>query len=331
MLEFIDILELYVGLVNNIAKGVINFDSPLQEMVIKTSGNNLAYIDNRKDTLEKYKYDFWKEFKNHFSSDTEFEKWIKDKGIEKRLLCSKSEQFPDFMFKVKRSENRLISGSLLELKDSKSGTIASFNSTLPTKRKSLKEIAIINSGKLVQKIASVKDGNLSDKKGYYDYQRKCFYLVRTYKNRDKVKISVVDGAFFETIPKENLIYKMFMNILKEHLEKKEVDISLEKFKEITRIFSHITDQTIIAKSQNINSASVRPRLRIMAEVHSQGNPHNSSFYPKIVEQSLNLILKISDQERENVEKIILKKVPEIKIFVINHKRNGEHVVLQYQL
>ena len=255
---------------------------------------------------------------------------IKTQGIEERLLYSKSEQFPDFLFKVRKRKDRLISGSLLELKDSKGGNIASFNSTFPTKRKSLEEVDIINSGRLISKFTSVIDGDFAEIKGYYVYQRKSFYLVRTNKDKDKVKISVVDGAFFETVPKENLIYQMFMNILREHLEKKEVKIPSKILEQIKEVFSHITDQTIIVKSQNIAQASIRPRLRIMAEVHSEGNPHNSSLYPEISEQSLNLILKVSDREEKEVAKIIKKKISKIRTFAIKHKRNGKHIVFQFK-
>jgi hypothetical protein len=72
---------------------------------------------------------------------------------------------------------------------------------------------------------------------------------------------------------------MFLNILRTHLEKKEIKIPPDTRNQIEKALSHVTDQTIIASSQIIEKASVRPRLRIMAEVHSEGNPH-SSFYPE---------------------------------------------------
>jgi len=90
----------------------------------------------------------------------------------------------------------------------------------------------------------------------------------------------------------------------------------------------ITDQTIIAKSQIIEKASVRPRLRIMAEVHPEGNPHGK-FYPEITEGSFNLILQ-SSPEVKKLEKEISTNIPEIDVFSIFHKRNGEHRVFQFK-
>jgi hypothetical protein len=218
---------------------------------------------------------------------------------------------------------------LLELKDSKGGSIASFNSTLPTKYKNLEEIDVINGKNLVSRIASIIDGALHSEKTYRTFERRCFYLIRTHAGKDdKVKLSLVDGSFFETVPKDNLIYQMLLNILHSHLEKKEIEISPEAINQIEKVLSYVTDQTIIAASQIIERASVRPRLRIMAEVHSEGNPH-SSVYPEILERSINLIIEARSYD-EKIAEIITREISEIEIFTIHHKRNGEHVVFQYK-
>jgi len=112
------------------------------------------------------------------------------------------------------------------------------------------------------------------------------------------------------------------------LEKKKIEIPKDTLEEVEKAFSHITDQTIIASSQLIEKASVRPRLRIMAEVHPQWNPH-SAFYPEIVENSFNLILESSPEVNE-VKKQVTNRIPEIKVFSIFHKRNGEHIVFQFR-
>ena len=99
--------------------------------------------------------------------------------------------------------------------------------------------------------------------------------MRTHKdNPDKVKISIVDGSFFETIPKEHLINQMFLNVLRAQLVKRKMELPPERLKEAKETISCITDQNIIASSQIIEKASMRPRLRIMAEVHPEGNPHS---------------------------------------------------------
>jgi len=75
-------------------------------------------------------------------------------------------------------------------------------------------------------------------------------------------------------------------------------------------------------------ASVKPRLRIMAEVHPEGNPH-SSFYPQISDSSFNLILQASPN-LEVLEGEIRQRIPEVEVFPVYHKRNGKHIVFQFR-
>lgn len=320
MNELADIIELFIRISNNLRAKTLALHSPLEKMVLETSRDNLAYIDNRRDAYQKYKHDLWSNLNKS---------WLKSQGINERLLYSKSEQFPDFLFKVTKQGGKLSCGNLLELKDSKSGNIASFNSTLPTKYKSLEEIDVINGTSLVSRIATIKDAKLAETEGYYAYQRRAFYLVRTYRDDERVKISIIDASFFETIPKEHLINQMFLNVLRGHLQRKEITIPPATLKQVEEALSYITDQTIIAASQIIKGASVRPRLRIMAEVHPEGNPH-SAFYPEISEGSFNLILQAS-ASTEQLEKKLCSEVSNLEVFSIHHKRNGEHIVFRCRL
>ncbi|RLG27033.1 hypothetical protein DRN76_00630 [Methanosarcinales archaeon] len=329
MLEFVDVVDFYIAIINALKSGAISPQSPLDEIALKSGKDGFAYIDNRRDARGRYDYDLWRTTKNQFESEKEFVNGIKSRIKNEKLLYSKSEQFPDFMFKARKHAGRLVCGSLLELKDSKSGTIASFNSTLPTKYKSLEEINVINGGDLVARVASIIDDKLSSDKLYHTFERRCFYLVRTHANsEDKMKISVVDGSFFETVPKEHLIYQMFLNILHNHLEKKEIKMPPGALDQLEKTLSCVTDQTIIAASQIIEKASVRPRLRIMAEVYPEGNPH-TSFYPEVSERSINFIVGEPASGKELAEEIS-QKILEIKKFTIQHKRNGKHVVFQFQ-
>jgi len=314
-----DAVELFIKAVTDLKKGIINLNSPLEEIVIKECGKDLAYIDNRREAKEKYDFDLW----NDFGS-----KLLKEHGIEKRLLYSESQQFPDFLFKVKKKNQTFEGGSLMELKDSKGGSISSFNSTIPTRSKTLEEIDVINGNNLISKIARLLDGELALDENYFKFERKCFYLVRTQKGNEKVKVSIIDGAFFETVPKEHLFYQMLLNVYRRHLEKKNIKIAKETLEQVKEALACINDQTIIASSQIIEKASIRPRLRIMAEVHPEGNPH-STYYPEIRQGSFNLIIQ-STVETKQLKDEIPSRVSGIEVFSIFHKRNGEHIVFQYK-
>jgi hypothetical protein len=318
VIDFQDVVDFYINAVRNFRKGALDIClSSLEEIVLKSAGDDLAYVDNRRDALDKYKFDFWGG--EH------------PKEIDEELLYSKSEMFPDFLFKVRRRDGEFICGSLLELKDSKSGSIASFNSTLPTRFKNLEEVDIVNGKSLVSRIASIKDG-IPDytRSKYYTFDRHCFYLVRTHRcDRERVKLSVVDGSFFETVPKEHLLHQLFLQILRKHITKKELKIPESTLREVESVLACITDQTIVASSRIIEGASVKPRLRIMAEVHSEGNPH-SGHYPEIAPNSFNLILKDTPQISE-LKRDLCRIIPELRVFTIYHKRNGPHAVFQFSL
>ena len=318
-MSMVDAVELFARTVDCLKKGAINLYSPLEEIVITTCGSELAYIDNRRDAKQTYGFDFWANVS---------EELLKSQEISNKLKYSESQKFPDFLFKIKKQENTYYGGSLIELKDSKGGSISSFNSTVPTKFKSLEEIDIINGKNLVSRIAKIMDHKHALNKEYYTFDRRCFYLVRTNNKSERVKISLIDGSFFETIPKESLFYQMFLHVMQAHIKKEKIEIPHDTLAEIQRVLSYVTDQTIIAGSQVIEGASVRPRLRIMAEVHTEGNPH-SKFYPEIGERSFNLILKSSPEAKE-VEAQLPNRIPEIAILKIRHKRNGEHTVFQYK-
>lgn len=314
-----DAVELFIRTATNLEKGLINLNFPLEEIVIKECGKDLAYVDNRRDAREKYGFDLWEGY---------ILESLKRHGIEKRLLYSESQQFPDFLFKVTKKEKVFEGGSLMELKDSKGGSISSFNSTIPTKSKTLEEIDVINGNNLVSKIARFIDGKFALDENYFKFERKCFYLVRTQKGNERMKVSIIDGAFFETVPKEHLFYQMLLNVYRRHLEKKNIKIPKETLEQVKEALACINDQTIIASSQIIEKASIRPRLRIMAEVHPEGNPH-SAHYPEIIDGSFNLILQ-SIAETNKLKAEIPRHVPGIKVFSIFHKRNGEHIVFQYK-
>ena len=319
MMSLSDAAELFTNAVNDIKKRVISLDSPLEEIVLKECSQSLAYVDNRGSAKKDYGFDLWKDVDLGL---------LRKQGLNERLFYSESQQFPDFLFKTKRREGNYIRGSLMELKDSKGSNISSFNSTIPTKTKTLEEIDIVNGNKLVSKIASIMDGELPPNEDYMKFERKCFYLVRTQRKSRRVKLSIIDGAFFETIPKERLFHEMLLNVYHRHLEKKGIDTPKETLKEVEKALQCIDDQTIIACSQLIEKASVRPRLRIMAEVHPEGNPH-STFYPQIAEGSFNLILQ-STNEATLLKEELLRHIPDLEVFPIMHKRNGEHLVFQYR-
>lgn len=253
--------------------------------------------------------------------------------------------YPDFIPSL--NDTRILGdGAVLELKDSVGQQIASFNSTIPTRFKSLQEIRQITKSNLAVNSTILSDLPHSLKSDYLGRDRNCFYLVRTNaKHSTAFRISVVEGSFFETIPKKKLLGAVWSQIL-----------TSAGFTEIdqARLIEPLSqlEQQDIAQSRTIENASVKPRFRIMTEAHSEGNPHN---YGEIPPGTLNLIVKQESPDTKSAfenltgqERIrIVKLRPErfgfkvevnqqgqalaLEVLTVRHKRNGDHLVVQYRV
>lgn len=259
--------------------------------------------------------------------------WGKDSGV-----------FPDFLLSS-RGKMGLGDGALLELKDSKEASIASFNSTIPTRYKSLEDVKKITGSTLVSNAAKLYDFPFSLTSEFLKAQRSCFYLVRTrMKAASHVRISLVEGSFFETMPKNKLLQAIWGQLLDAAGL-----IGIERERTV-ELLSEL-EQNEIVQSREIIGASVRPRLRLMAEVHPDGNIHR---YPEILPRTLNLVIKkeeymnlnwlVQEFAREKIsvqveidgqKQFILLDIDNqllrLQILTILHKRNGELLVLQMML
>jgi len=257
--------------------------------------------------------------------------WAKDSGV-----------FPDFVLALDNTPT-FGNGSILELKDSDGSNIASFNSTIPTRFKSLAEVKEITGSRMVLEAAWLRDFPQSLASGYEDCPRRCFYLVRTHRrSSDEVRISLIEGSFFETVPKKELLQRVWEQILNES------GVPEEQKRQLLPFLSQL-EQAVIARSRHIQGASVKPRFRIMAEVESDANLH--AMYPQIRGRTVNLVIKREQHydwawlqdafaadgvgvsmntEGESV-RLLINGDLSVRCFSIWHRRNGEHWCLQWQL
>jgi hypothetical protein len=249
-------------------------------------------------------------------------------------------KFPDMVLRVNADRREFNGGEIIELKDAASSSIASFNSTVPTGRKQLSELDSAQAIRTADPLADALP------------ERDVYYLVRTHRGvRARVKISLVHGNFFETIPKRKLIPLAFNQVVDEHLA-----LSGASVDETARqkLVEQLTDERIFSKSRHVAGASIKPRFRVMSEVEPSGNPHNSQFYPEIVNATLNFIAPIhhaltashyleritqAAQERgwrssRQAALVTLTKDSEttaLKVKQLRHRHNGAFVVLQMPL
>jgi len=328
----------YIGGRKTLASIVQGQAEQLAERIAKTSDVELERLMDANADLASVIRAFKKKIgSGNFDPAKEWfdqPRWKTDSGV-----------FPDLLLGTDNSST-IGNGALLELKDSKGDSISSFNSTIPTRFKSLIEIKRITHSGMVLRAAQLYDYPLSAASDYLTRRRLCFYFVRTKMNdKSKVRLGLVEGSFFETLPKDQLLEQVWGQILNASGMPQADQPPIIEF--LGRL-----EQTDIAQSRQIEKASVKPRFRIMTEVHHDANLH---VYPELGTRTFNLILKrepgfdedwlACEMERDGIkeirvekrdsEKFILVRKDDIELqmryLVITHKRNGEHIVLQYEL
>jgi hypothetical protein len=233
--------------------------------------------------------------------------------------------FPDLAIKLNKEPSQFTGGELIELKDSKSYGVASFNSTVPTGKKNIGKIASSEHGTVFSQMQKAGDDVFSLE------ERDVYYLVRGRKKGHQ-KICLVHGSFFETISVEELITKSFAQVLDERLTNTNIP---EEVKEtLGTLFS---EQANFSKVRSVDKASVKLRFRVLTEVKPEGNILNSKKYPDILDDTLNFIVPYhAEEERADVvSKVSLvmgqRAMKQVKVFSIKHPLNGWFAVFQVNL
>lgn len=246
---------------------------------------------------------------------------------KKLLACRNKGVFPDLAIRLNKDRKMFTGGELIELKDSNSYSVSSFNSTIPARRKKIEDIISGENSIIKQQMERAGNDVFSLP------TRDVFYLVRG-KKKQHTKVCLVYGSFFETIDIENLISQSFLQVLDEQLKESGKEISDELKQTLVSILSQ---QQSFSKVRNVEKSSVKLRFRIMTEVKAEGNILNAKKYPEIKDDTLNLILPChnDEQERDTREKLkgIFSKtdLQNFSIFKIKHHFNGHFLVLQTKL
>ena len=272
-------------------------------------------------------YHFFKHLvtnKRFFETITNIEEFPFDANM---LSCQNAGQFPDLAIKINTTDQLFEGGELIELKDSKSYTVSSFNSTIPSGQKDIDKV-IKSANSIIKKQMQEAGDDI-----YSLPTRDVFYLIRG-QSKKKVKIVLVHGSFFETVKTNNLISQSFEQVLEERLKEKGLDIGDNIKDLLVDIFS---EQESFSKVRNVDKASVKLRFRIMTEVKAEGNVLNSKKYPEIKDNTISLIVP---RHNKKDEELALKRFASIysestlkqfEIFNIKHLLNGYFTVFQREL
>jgi hypothetical protein len=250
---------------------------------------------------------------------------------EEMLSCVNEGLFPDLAIKLNHNRAIFSGGEFIELKDSKSYSVASFNSTIPTGEKDIHELIEGTESTIRTQMQEAGDDILSLR------IRQVFYLTRGRK-RSNVKVCLVHGKFFETVPVSTLISESFGQALEERLTELGTSLSVSMKQKLLDLFS---EQETFSRTRTVDNASVRLRFRVMTEVKAGGNILNQNQYPQINDNTLNfaVLCHSEAEQKQHIDRLktafeqmnIPNLFAQISHFTVQHHFNGPFLTFQTNL
>ena len=276
-------------------------------------------------------YHFFADLCNKYKNFLSVEK-LEDFPFEGEMLsCVNKGKFPDLAIRLNQGDSQFTGGELIELKDSKSYLVASFNSTIPTGEKYIEKLTAGKNNTIRTQMQEAGNDILSLP------VRQVFYLIRG-KKQPGVKVCLSHGKFFETVPVSTLISEAFAKALEERLDEMGESLSISMRQKLLDLFS---EQQTFSKTRNVENASVRLRFRIMTEVKAGANILNPNQYPQIGDNTLNFAVPCHDKKEQNthIERIKIafeqmkraSMLSKLDTFTLNHHFNGDFVIFQISL
>jgi hypothetical protein len=272
-------------------------------------------------------YHFFKELyqlRNNFLSENKLEDFPFPQSM---IACVNKGTFPDLAIKLNVGNSEFTGGELIELKDSKSNIVSSFNSTIPTGTKEISKI-IGGPNSTIRKQMQEAGNNIESLP-----VRDVFYLVRGRK-REHTKVVLVHGSFFETVNSDSLISKSFLQAFREMLHESDVRMP----NKLKKLFNKLTfGHENFSRVRDVENASVKLRFRIMTEVKHEGNILNEEKYPQIEDDTLNLLLPYHNKKEleqiENKFNSVFDEASRNKFVSLNvkHHFNGYYKTFQTSL
>jgi hypothetical protein len=209
---------------------------------------------------------------------------------ERLWSCRNPGMFPDQALKLNPRNAIFPGGELIELKDSLSYAIPSFNSTIPTGTKEMAKLLDGPGDVLRQRMRQAGDDPLSLP------QREVFYLLRA-RQKGKCKLVLTHGRFFETIPAGQLVGESFALAAEERFREMNKPLDPEVRGALKAIFSQ---QETFSRIRPVPGAAVHLRFRVMAEVRPEANLFQAKLYPDIRDNTVTLLFPARSADEVNL-------------------------------
>ena len=249
---------------------------------------------------------------------------------EHMLSWTTKSRFSNLAIKFNNGDTLFDGGELIELKDSKSYSVASFNSMIPTGEKDVR--------KVTPHLESIRptQGHEEDEEVPSLSVRQVFYLIRGRK-KSNAKVCLSHGKFFETIPVSTLISESVGHALEKQLD--ELGESSASLKEtLTALFS---ETKTFSRARTTEGASVQLRFQVMTDVKAGANLLNPNQYPQIGDNTLNFAVPCHDGEEERLHIHRMQTAfrqmdashlySQMRVFLLQHHYNGNFLIFQTNL
>ena len=199
------------------------------------------------------------------------------------IACKGSRaKFPDMVLRTNRDNQTFTGGEFIEIKDSQSYSISSFNSTIPSAYKSTREY-ITKNGVLHKGMLKAGDGD-----PYFLEEREVYYLIRG-RESNNYKICLVHGSFFETLSVTQNIKSALEKAMHEAMDDSDIDDDTSE-QAIETMMNFDWKQSHLSSTRKHDDASVSIRMRVMAEVVNGANILSPKQYPDITDNTLNMVV-----------------------------------------
>jgi hypothetical protein len=171
------------------------------------------------------------------------------------LVCQNKGIFPDLVLRLNTERTLFTGGELIELKESQSCNIASFNSTVPTGEKAIRDLLDSNpsiNGAMHNLGESPEDVPI----------RQVFYLIKGV-CKGSLRVCLVHGRYFETISVTQLIKEAFRKVIADMADPEQGRFELPE--------SLAFRQIDFSQTRHIEGAAVSLRFRIMTQAEPAAN------------------------------------------------------------
>ena len=211
------------------------------------------------------------ERRGYFVQDNKLEDFAFPRDM---IVAESRSRFPDLVLKTNQY-GPLAGGEFIELKDTKSYRISSFNSTLPS---ATKPVSLLSNNMKDQLLQVGEDLESVP-------QRDVYYLIRGMRRTTAsplAKTVFVSGSFFETVPTGEVLTSAFEQVAAASTSE-DVDVS-----EFTQHFD--IQQAYFAETRRVEGSSISVRFRVMAEVDARANLLSDREYPMIGDNTLTMLV-----------------------------------------